>query len=193
MRLNPPSGEAFHIDGVEGAPVWSPDGKWIAYLKEPGEASDESDRNNRDGWISPSAVSHTLDAKRFDGHVVTSMRTKRDGTLTLVADPSVRRKNELFVVAAAGGTPRQVTNAAYAVRSVIWSADGQTLLFTGDESEDDEYNSEPSGGHLRDRRQRRNGPQAHDESRFGIRSGAVTQGRSPGLRADAHAGRGDAT
>ena len=45
VRLVPPSGEAFHIEGVEGAPVWSADGKWIAYLKEPGETSgDEPDR-----------------------------------------------------------------------------------------------------------------------------------------------------
>jgi len=143
VRLDPPSGEAFHIDGVEGAPVWSADGQWIAYLKEPGEASDDSDRNNHDGWISPSAVSHTLDPKRFDGHVVTSMRTKRDGTLALLGDPAVRRKNQLFVVAAAGGAPRQITKGAFAVRSVLWSADGHTLLFTADESEDDEYNSEP--------------------------------------------------
>jgi dipeptidyl aminopeptidase/acylaminoacyl peptidase len=144
VRLAPPAGEAFHIEGVEGAPVWSADGKWIAYLKEPGETpSDESDHSNREGWISPSAVSHTLDAKRFDGHVVTSTRTKRDGTLTLLPDPSVRRKNQLFVVAAAGGAPRQVTTAPYAIRTVIWSPDSQTVVFTADESEDDEYNSEP--------------------------------------------------
>jgi dipeptidyl aminopeptidase/acylaminoacyl peptidase len=144
VRLVPPSGEAFHIDGVEGAPVWSADGKWIAYLKEPGEnAGDDAERNKRDGWIAPGAISRTLDPKRFDGHVVTSTRTKRDGTLTLLGDPSVRRKNQLFVVPAAGGTPKQVTSASYAVRSVIWAADGQTLLFTADESEDDEYSSEP--------------------------------------------------
>lgn len=143
VRLDPPSGEAFHIDGVEGAPVWSADGKWIAYLKEPGEAGDEAERNAREGWISPSAISRTLDAKRFDGHVVTSMRTKRDGTLALLGDPSIRKKNQLFVVAATGGTPRQVTKGNYSVRNVLWSADGQTLLFAGDESEDDEYNSEP--------------------------------------------------
>ena len=143
VRLVPPSGEALHIDGVEGAPVWSPDGKWIAYLKEPGEASsEEPDPKNREGWISPGAVSHTLDAKRFDGHVVTSTRTKRDGTLTLLPDPSVRKKNQLFVVAAAGGAPKQVTTAAYAVRGVLWSADNQTLLFTADESEDNEYNTD---------------------------------------------------
>ena len=191
VRLDPPSGEAFHVDGVEGAPVWSADGKWIAYLKEPGEASDDSDRNTREGWISPSAVSHTLDAKRFDGHVVTSMRTKRDGTLALLGDPAIRRKNQLFVVAASGGAPRQITKGNYAVRSVLWSADGQTLLFTGDESEDDEYNSEPLADIYAVSVEQRIRAQAHDQSGFRDRPGPVAQGRPAGVRADAHARRRD--
>lgn len=35
LRTTAPGGEAFRIEGVEGAPVWSPDGKWIAFVKEP--------------------------------------------------------------------------------------------------------------------------------------------------------------
>ena len=143
VRLSPPGGEAFHIPGVEGTPVWSPDGRWIAYLKQPDPPGGrEAERNPREGWISPHAISRTLDPKRFDGHVVTSMRTKRDGTLTLLGDPSTRRKNQLFIVEATGGTPRQLTSGGYAIRSVTWSPDGQTLFFTADELEDDEYNSE---------------------------------------------------
>lgn len=143
MRVSGAGGEAFHIDGVEGTPVWSPDGTSIAFLKAPG-AVDEENANKREGWIAPNAISHTLDAKRFDGHVVTSTRTKRDGTLELMPDPSVRKKNQLFVVAAAGGAARQITQGPYEVRAAIWAADGRTLLFTADASEDDEYNEEPT-------------------------------------------------
>lgn len=143
VRLSAPSGEAFHIDGVEGPPVWSPDGTWIAFLKAPG-ASDEESADKHEGWIAPNAVSHTLDPKRFDGRVVTSTRTKRDGTLALMPDPSIRKKNQLFVVAATGGEARQITQGVYEIRSVVWTGDGSTLLFTADESEDNEYNDEPT-------------------------------------------------
>lgn len=145
VRLSAPSGEAFHIEGVEGAPVWSRDGKWIAFLKAPGAAAtDEETADTHEGWIAPNAVSRTLDPKRFDGRVVTSTRTKRDGTLALMPDPSLRKKNQLFVVAATGGEARQITQGAYEIRSVIWTGDGSTLLFTADESEDNEYNNEPT-------------------------------------------------
>ena len=38
---------------------------------------------DREGWIAPDAVTSTLDADRFDGRVITSIRYKRDGVLTL--------------------------------------------------------------------------------------------------------------
>ncbi len=144
VRVAPPGGEAFHIDGVDGAPVWSRDGKWIAFLKAPGTPPDDETAKKREGWISPSAISRTLDPKRFDGRVVTSARTKRDGTLELLPDPSIRTKNQLFLVPATGGESRQITQGSFEVRSVLWSADGNTLLFTADESEDDEYNVDPT-------------------------------------------------
>lgn len=143
-RLSPGGGEAFHIDGVDGAPVWSPDGKWIAFLKAPGGDGDDETANKHEGWIAPNAISHTLDPKRFDGRVVTSTRTKRDGTLELLGDPSTKHKNQLFIVAAAGGAARQVTQGKYEVRGVQWTPDGATLVFTADESEDDEYNDGPT-------------------------------------------------
>jgi dipeptidyl aminopeptidase/acylaminoacyl peptidase len=159
MRITAPGGEAFHIEGVEGPPVWSPDGKWIAYTKSPSAGEDEAeDRNKREGWIAPDAVSKTLDAKRFDGRVITSTRYKRDGTLQLMPHFSVRKKSQLFVVAAAGGVPRRITEAAFDVREIEWSRDSRILLFTGDERQDDESNVEqtsdiyavsPEGGEAR--------------------------------------------
>jgi dipeptidyl aminopeptidase/acylaminoacyl peptidase len=148
-RVTAPGGEAYHVAGVNGPPVWSPDGKWIAYTRAPEDEADSTSGpegrragGQREGWIAPDAVSHTLDAKRFDGRVITSMRYKRDGTLTLLPDPSVRKKSQLFVVAAAGGDPRQLTTVAFDVGGVMWSAEGRTLYFSGNPEQDNEYNVE---------------------------------------------------
>ena len=133
-----PGGEAHHIEGVTGHPIWSRDGKWIAFEKSPSERADEGEpRNPHEGWIAADAHSHTLDAKRFDGRVITSTRYKRDGTLELLPDPSVHAKTQLFVVPATGGTPRQVTKTAFDVGGVTWSGDSRTIFFTGDEHQDD--------------------------------------------------------
>jgi dipeptidyl aminopeptidase/acylaminoacyl peptidase len=148
-RVTAPGGEAYHIPGVEGAPVWSPDGKWIAYTRAPRDEADSgagqrgsAAAGQREGWIAPDAISHTLDAKRFDGRVVTSMRYKRDGTLTLLPHPSIREKSQLFVVPAEGGTPTQLTTLPFDVGGVAWAPDGSTIYFTGNPEQDDEYNQE---------------------------------------------------
>ena len=155
IRVTAPGGEAFHIDGVDAAPVWSPDGLWIAFLRDPEEDEDEtpdepsedsaesaaaSAGDERKGWIAPDAVSTTLDEKRFDGRVVTTMRLKRDGTRTLLPHRSAQPKSQLFVVAAQGGEARQLTDLPFTVRGAVWAGDNANLLFVGDELEDDEHN-----------------------------------------------------
>ena len=79
VRVSGPGGEAFHIEGVRGSPVWSADGEWIAYLA----LAEGTESAERDGWIAPDALSNTLDPDRFDGRVITSTRYRADGTMTL--------------------------------------------------------------------------------------------------------------
>jgi len=141
VRMTAPPAAPYHIAGVDATPRWSPDGQLIALTKAPrddGESTGERDR--REGWISADAISNTLNEKRFDGRVITSMGYKRDGTLTLLPDPSVRDKSQLFVVSASGGEPRQITEAPFNVRGPVWSADGRTIFFGGNPEEDNEYN-----------------------------------------------------
>lgn len=150
-RVAAPGGEAYHVDGVAGAPVWSPDGRWIAFTKAPRDDEEDEDRPegsgrraNRDGWIAPDAVTTTLDATRFDGRVVTSMRLKRDGTLSFLPHPSTRPKTQLFVVAATGGEAVQLTSLPFDVGNPVWSADGRLVFFGGDPAQDDERSVEPT-------------------------------------------------
>ena len=144
MRVTAPGGEAYHIEGVDAAPTWSPDGQWIAFTRAPKDEDEEDDEaeDRREGWIAPDAISHTLDPSRFDGRVITSRRYKRDGTQTLLPDPTTRDKSQLFVVAAAGGEPRQLTDMPFNVRGIDWIPNGNAIIFGGNPLEDDEWNQE---------------------------------------------------
>ena len=150
VRVRGPGGEAFHIEGVEGSPVWSPDGSQIVYVKAPeqddADAGSEGDEvPGREGWIAPDAVSRTLDPRRFDGRVVTSMRYKQDGRLAFQPHYLSREKRQLMLVDAAGGTARQLTELAFDAGTPVWSTDGRVIFFTGDERQDDELDTENSG------------------------------------------------
>ncbi len=138
LRVDGPGGEAFHIDGVEGAPVWSPNGQSIAFARGGEEDGDDGDEGNM--HIAPDAVTSTLDDERFDGHVITAMGYKRDGVHTLLSHYSLRDKTQLYVVSAEGGTARRLTDLDFDVGGVEWSPDGRRIYFTGDERQDDEYN-----------------------------------------------------
>ncbi len=140
-RVTFPGGEAYRIAGVGAEPVWSSDGTWIAYTM-PADGSRDNDDTERAGWIAPDAITNTLDAERFDGRVITSMRYKDDDALTLRPHPATRPKQQLFVIAADGSDPVQRTDVAFDVGDLTWSADGERIYFTGDELEDDEFNDE---------------------------------------------------
>ncbi len=145
LRVDGPGGEAFHIEGVEGVPIWSPMGDWIAYTKAPSNGGDGESEGDRDGWIAPDAITSTLDSERFDGRVITSLRYKEDGTLTLRPHYSISGKSQLFVVPVVGGIGRRLTDLPFNVGSVVWSHDGRQIFFSGDEYEDDELNDENTG------------------------------------------------
>ncbi|MCJ7628907.1 MAG: S9 family peptidase [Longimicrobiales bacterium] len=142
LRVDGPGGEASHIEGVEGTPVWSPTGDLIAYLKVPNSGDKGEDPAGREGWIAPDAITSTLNVERFDGRVITSIRYKQDGVLGLRPHFSVSGKSQLFVVPAQGGLAQRLTELPFDVDSPAWSKDGRQIFFSGDEYEDDELNDE---------------------------------------------------
>ena len=64
--------------------------------------------------------------------------------LYFMPDPSIRPKNQLFIVPASGGEARQATHAAFDVGSPRWTSDSRTIIVTGDEEADDELKSQPT-------------------------------------------------
>jgi len=108
LRTSAPGGEAFQIKGVHAMPVFSADGRWLAYAWR----GDEPDSMKKETWrtrVSPSAITHGPDPKRFDGRVYTSIPVVADERGYL-PPRETRRPSHLYLVPLAGGTPRQLTS-----------------------------------------------------------------------------------
>lgn len=125
-------GAPFQIKGVDGTPVFSPDGKWIAYTKKVPQPK---------GDTAPLSDFDRLTEERFKGRIYDWMNFRYDGRgyLPDPRNPQATPPMELFVVPAAGGEPRLLTHLGVNVMSPAWRADSQALAFTGDLHQRDEY------------------------------------------------------
>jgi dipeptidyl aminopeptidase/acylaminoacyl peptidase len=130
-RLDDP---AAHIKGVGGAPIFSPDNKWIAFTKKiarpkvPQYASESERRIN----------------ERFKGKAYEWLNYRYDqrGYLPDPRNPDATPPEELFVVARDGGEPKQLTSTTVAVRNPVWRPDSGALAFVANVHERDEYTYE---------------------------------------------------
>ena len=118
-------GEAFHVEGVEGPPVWSPDGEWIAFLRTPREGDRRAELR-----IAPGAVSRTADTARFDGRVVTHLPYTEPDRSDFLPHPSVAPRSQLFVVPTDGGEARQLTSVDVELADPAWSEGGDRIFVT---------------------------------------------------------------
>jgi dipeptidyl aminopeptidase/acylaminoacyl peptidase len=124
--------QPFHIPGVAGPAVFSPDGRWIAFTKKVTAAKpaapelSEFDR---------------LTQERFKGRMYDWMNYRFDGRgyLPDPRDPRATPPSELFVVAATGGEARQLTHLGVDVLNPAWRKDSAALAFTADTHQRDEY------------------------------------------------------
>ena len=121
----------FHIRGVEGAPIFSPDNKWIAFTKR---------------IAKPKAPVHATDAERlinerFKGKAYEWIQYRFDqrGYLPDPRDPNATPPDELFVVSREGGEARQLTKMTVNVSGATWRPDSGALAFVANEYQRDEY------------------------------------------------------
>jgi dipeptidyl aminopeptidase/acylaminoacyl peptidase len=130
------AGEAFQVPGVNGSPVFSPDGRTIAYLWR-GPQPDSAHRDKRFGWVSANAITRGADPHRFDGRVITYLPFKGDERGYL-ADPASTPPTHLYVVPATGGVPRALTSGELSQSQAAWSPDGRTIAFVQDSTDPDQ-------------------------------------------------------
>jgi dipeptidyl aminopeptidase/acylaminoacyl peptidase len=134
LRMDRPSGEAFQIPGVEGAPVFSPDNRWVAFTK-------------RTPPPKPTAELSPLErqlAQRFKGRMYDWMNVRFDGRgyLPDPRDPAATPPSELYIVARDGGTPKQLTHLGVDVTAAVWRPDSAALALVADSHQRDESSYE---------------------------------------------------
>src|SRR5215471_17130378 len=134
LRMDRPSGEAFQMPGVDGAPVFSPDNKWIAFTRRTAPP-----RTPRE----PSALERQLE-QRFKGRMYDWMNVRFDGRgyLPDPRDPASTPPNELYVVARDGGAARQITKLGVDATGLTWRPDSGAIAFVADTHQRDEYSYE---------------------------------------------------
>jgi dipeptidyl aminopeptidase/acylaminoacyl peptidase len=127
------SGQSARItnlgDGPQGL-AWSPDGKWLAFaMHVAGEGKPIATMPPKpEGaeWAPPVKVIDRL-IYRMDG--------------AGYVDPGY---THLFVVAADGGAPRQITSGNFDAAGPVWTHDGKSLVFSSNRHADWEYEAQES-------------------------------------------------
>jgi len=135
LRMDAAAGEAFQIEGVAGAPIFSPDNHWIAFLRrarpKPQTYSDPTEKKL---------------AERFKGKIYDWMSARFDqrGYLSDPRDSSATPPAELYVVPRTGGVARAITHFGVDVQDVSWSPDSRSLALVANLHQRDEYTYERS-------------------------------------------------
>jgi dipeptidyl aminopeptidase/acylaminoacyl peptidase len=138
-------GEAFQIAGIDGRPLFSPDGLWVAFTKETvptGQAATRT-RSGRNRY-ERADDDEALIEERFEGRIYDWMQARFDraGYLPDPRDPLATPPAELYVVPVVGGRARQITRLGVDVAGVVWDPTSSRLAFVADLGQRDEHSYE---------------------------------------------------
>ncbi len=136
LRMDHAGGEAFQVPGVGGAPIFSPDNRWIAFTKKTPPPSKPLELSQFEKELE----------QRFKGRMYDWMNIRFDGRgyLPDPRDAAATPPVELYIVAREGGTPKQLTELGVDVRSAAWRPDSAALAIVADSHQRDEYSYERS-------------------------------------------------
>jgi len=139
LPMDGTSGEAFQIEGLDGSPTFSPDGRWIAFTR-----AVLPDGTRPEPVYDTDFERRTVE--RFDGRTYDWMnyRFDRRGYLPDPRDPWATPPREIFLLPAEGGEARQLTELGFDASGLAWSPDGDRIAFTADAHQRDEHSYERS-------------------------------------------------
>ena len=138
LRIDQPGSEPFQIQGLGGAPIFSPDNKWIAFTKRTPPAPK-----------TPKQYASEFEKKideRFKGRMFDWMEYRFDqrGYLADPRDPIATPPEELYIVPRSGGSAKQITSLGVNVQSAAWRPDSGALVIEANSHQRDEYTYERS-------------------------------------------------
>ena len=135
VRIGAPDQTPFHIPGVAGAPFFSPDNQWIAFVKKVPPLTKRSPELSDFDRVTQ---------ERFKGRIYDWMNFRFDGRgyLPDPRDETATPPSELFVVPIGGGEAKQITHLGVDVTTPAWRADGLMLAFTANSHQRDETSYE---------------------------------------------------
>ncbi len=136
LRMDQPNAEPFQIQGVGGAPIFSPDNQWIAFTKKtpPAAKAPKQYASDFERQIN----------ERFKGRIVDWMNYRFDqrGYLPDPRDPSATPPEEIYLVPRSGGVAKQITQLGVNVQAAAWRPDNRSLVIEADAHQRDEYSYE---------------------------------------------------
>ena len=134
LHMDQKGSEPFQIPGVGGSPIFSPDNRWIAYLKRTPPPAQSSELSPLEKQL----------AERFNGRMYDWVNIRSDGRgyLPDPRDPQATPPTEIYIVARDGGTPRQLTHLGVNASGVAWRPDSDALALIADTHQRDESSYE---------------------------------------------------